>query len=95
MKKNSMITFEDGTKYVLLDESFVNDIKYFFAVEVNKENENPTTNYEVFEEVIEDGEKYLDFLDECDFKQALLLDFTNNYMNEVTDILDGNKNIDE
>lgn len=58
-------------------------------------NFNPTDVTSQFEEVIEDGEKYLDFLDECDFKQALLLDFTNNYMNEVTDILDNNKNIDE
>ena len=95
MKKNSMITLEDGTKYVLLDESIVNDKKYFFAVEINKENEFPTTKYEVLEEVIENDEKYLDFLDECDFKQALLLDFTNNYMNEVVDIIDGKNDINE
>ena len=91
MEKDTIVTLEDGLLYALLDETELDGSKYFFAVKLDK-NENPTTEYEVFEEEEEDGEIYMSLLDESDFKQAILVDFTNNYMNVVADLMESVEN---
>lgn len=91
MEKDTIVTLEDGSLYALLDETELDGSKYFFAVKLDK-NENPTTEYEVFEEEEEDGEIYMSLLDESDFKQAVLVDFTNNYMNVVADLMESVEN---
>ena len=88
MEKDTMITLEDGLTYVLLDETEINEKKYFFAVKIDSETQNPTTEYEVFEEEIEDGESYMITLEDGDFKQAILIDFTNNYMHMVGELME-------
>lgn len=88
MEKDTIITLEDETQYVLLDETVVEGTKYFFAVKLDKKTGNPTTEYEVFEEEVEDGETYMTNLEESDFKQAILIDFTNNYMHMVGDLME-------
>lgn len=91
MKKDTIITLEDNTKYALLDETEIDGGKYFIAVKLDK-NENPTTEYEVFEEDIEDGETYMGVLEEGDYKQAILVDFTNNYMHMVGELMESMDN---
>lgn len=86
MEKNMIITLDDDTSYALLDETTLKNKKYFFAVKLD-ENSNPTTMYEVFQEDYEDGEYFINTLDESNYKQALLLDFTNNYMKKVGDLI--------
>lgn len=93
MEKDTMITLEDGQSYVLLDETEINEKKYFFAVKIDNETQNPTTEYEVFEEEIEDGDTYMVTLDDGDFKQAILIDFTNNYMHMVGEVMSESDNI--
>ena len=88
MEKDTMITLEDGATYVLLDETEINEKKYFFAVKIDNETQNPTTEYEVFEEEVEDGDTYMVTLDDGDFKQAILIDFTNNYMHMVGELME-------
>lgn len=88
MEKDTMITLEDGETYVLLDETEIEENKYFFAVKIDKETTNPTTEYEIFEEEIEDGESYMVTLDEGPLKQAILIDFTNNYMHAVGELVE-------
>lgn len=88
MEKDTMITLEDGETYVLLDETEINEKKYFFAVKIDNETQNPTTEYEVFEEEVEDGETYMVTLEDGDFKQAILIDFTNNYMHMVGELME-------
>lgn len=88
MEKETMITLEDDTTYVLLDETEIDGKKYFFAVRVDNETHNPTTEYEVFEEEIEDGESYMYALEEGPDKQAILIDFTNNYMHAVGELME-------
>ncbi len=88
MEKDTMITLDDDTMYVLLDETEIEGTKYFFAVKVDSETKNPTTEYEIFEEEVEDGDTYMSALDESDFKQAVLIDFTNNYMKMAGNIVD-------
>lgn len=88
MEKETLITLDDNTEYALLDETTIDDTKYFFAVRIDPTTKNPTTEYEVFEEEVDGEEIYMNAIDESDFKQAILLDFTNNYMNTVMDIMD-------
>ena len=41
MEKDTMITLEDNSTYVLLDETEINAKKYFFAVKVDNETGKP------------------------------------------------------
>lgn len=88
MEKDTIITLEDNTMYALLDDTEIEGKKYFFAVKLDNKTENPTTEYEVFEEEVEGEDVYMSILDESDYKQAILIDFTNNYMNMVGDLME-------
>ena len=83
MEKDTIITLDDNTEYALLDETKLDGKKYFFAVLIDKDNGNPTTTYEVFEEEIDGDDVYMNTLEESDFKQAVLVEFTNNYMKSI------------
>lgn len=89
MEKENIIVLDDDSKYMLLDEIKIEESKFFFAVKLNK-NDEPTTQYEVFKEVVEEGEIYIDILDDSNYKQALLIDFTNNYMNKIGELMENN-----
>ena len=65
-----------------------NRFKPIYIDRINAGILNPTTEYEVFEEEIEDGDTYMTTLDEGDFKQAILIDFTNNYMHMVGELME-------
>lgn len=54
MGVDEIITLEDGKEYILLLSTVEEGEKYFLAVEAL--NEMPTDNYEIFKEVVEDGE---------------------------------------
>lgn len=82
MEKDTIITLEDNSVYVLLDETKIEDEKYFFAVKLD-ENNNPTTEYEVFKCEEDDGEIYMDTLEDEILKQSILVDFTNNFIKEI------------
>ena len=61
MEKENIIILDDDSKYMLLDETKIEESKFFFAVRLN-DNDTPSTQYEVFKEVTEDGELYIDIL---------------------------------
>ena len=92
MEKDTIITLEDGTMYALLDETEIENNKYFFAVKLDNKTENPTTEYEVFVEETEGDDVYMSALEESDYKQAILIDFTNNYMHMVGDLMESSEN---
>ena len=85
MEKDTIITLDDNSIYALLDETTIDEKKYFFAVKLDNKN-NPTTEYEIFECVIENGETYMDILEDDNFKESILVDFTNNYIKMVENI---------
>ena len=87
MEKDTIITLEDNEKYVLLDKVELENANYFLALKLT-EDEQPTKEYEIFEEEIEDGESYMITLEDGDFKQAILIDFTNNYMHMVGELVE-------
>ena len=85
MEKDTIITLDDNTTYALLDETIIDNKKYFFALKLD-ENNNPTTEYEIFENEEEDGEIYMNVLENEDLKQSIMVEFTNNYMNLIEEI---------
>ena len=78
MEKDTIITLEDNEKYVLLDEVKIDDLKYFLALRLT-EDEQPTRDYEIFEEEIEDGDSYMTIVDDQNLKESLMVNFTLNY----------------
>ena len=92
MEKDTIITLEDNEQYALLDKTIIDGRNFFFAVRVDDKTGNPTTDYEVFEEEKEGEDIYMNTLDEGEFKQAILIDFTNNYMNMVGELMDESEN---
>ena len=92
MEKDTIITLDDNTKYALLDETEIDGTNYFFGVKLDNETENPTTEYEIFEEEIEDGDTYMSALEESDIKQSVLVNFTNNYMYMIGEMMENKEN---
>ena len=71
--------------YVLLDETLLNNTKYYFGLRIN-EKEEPTNNYLFFEETKLDNDTFLSPIDEeDDMKGILLTAFTVNYLDKVYD----------
>ena len=88
--KDNIISLENGVNYAILDETTVEGRTFCFGVKVD-ENENPLDSYEIFEEITEDNDTYLDRLEDGDLKKAILVDFTNNYMNDVVELMEDNE----
>jgi len=78
MEKDTIITLEDNEKFVLLDKVELENANYFLALKLN-EDEQPTKEYEIFEEEIEDGDSYMTIVEDPTLKEALMVNFTLNY----------------
>lgn len=86
MEKDTIITLDDNSMYALLDKTKINGKTYFFAIKLNNETQTPTSEYEIFEEEQENGETYINFLEDDEFKQSILVDFTNKYIKAVEEV---------
>ena len=84
MDINTIITLEDNSKYVLLDKITKNKKKYFFAIKLDEED-NPTTDYEIFELEKNDKDTFMNILEDNELKENIFLEFTNNYINMKED----------
>lgn len=91
MEKDTIITLEDNTMYALLEDTIIDNKKYFFAVKLDNKTKNPTTFYEIFESETEDGETYMNTLEDENLKQSIMIDFTNNYINSVNELIEESK----
>ena len=85
MEKDTIITLEDNETYALLDETIIDNKKYFFAVKLDKNN-NPTTSYEIFELENIDNETYMNTVEDDILKETIMLDFSNNYIKNIKEI---------
>ena len=77
MGVDEIITLEDGKEFILLSESDQDGYKYFLAVE--SINNEPTDNYELFKEVIENGELSVEEVDNKLLQEQLIDDFEKQY----------------
>jgi len=78
MDKDTIITLEDNEKFLLLDKVELENANYFLALKLT-EDEQPTKQYEIFEEEIEDGDSYMSIVEDKALKEALMVNFTLNY----------------
>ena len=81
---DKIVELENNKSYVLLDESILNDSKYYFALRLN-ENEEPTNNYLFFEELKDDDNIFLSPILDDELKKLLLTSFTINFLDKVYD----------
>lgn len=54
----NIVTLDNGTEYLLLEELKKNDTRYIYSVRV-LEDETPTDEFIIYEAIVNDGEEYL------------------------------------
>lgn len=86
MEKDTLITLDDNTEYALLDETTLDNKKYFFAIKVDNKTKEPTDEYEIFIEEKDNNDIYMDIITDDTLKESLMVEFTNNYMNMIKDL---------
>ena len=80
MGVDEIITLDDGKEYILLMESTRENGKYFLAVEA--ENGNPTENFEIFKEIVENDEFSVEEVDDDKLKEQLIDEFDYQFETE-------------
>lgn len=75
MKIDDIISLENGKDYGLLLESVIDDVRYFLAVLVDRE-EKPLDEYIVLEEVVEDDETYVQKINDPLILNQLMEDYS-------------------
>lgn len=81
---DKIVELENNRNYVILDETLLNDTKYYFGVRLN-DKEEPTNNYLFFEESIDNDNTYLTPIEDNNIKSVLLTSFTINFLEKVYD----------
>ena len=81
---DKIVELENDNSYVLLDETLLNNVKYYFGLRLD-ENEEPTNNYLFFEETKEGNDTFLAPVEDEDEKKLLVTAFTVNFLDKVYD----------
>lgn len=81
---NKIVTLENNRDYVLLDETLLNNIKYYFGLRLNQ-NEEPTNYYLFFEETKDGEETFLAPVEDDNEKKLLVTAFTVNFLDRIYD----------
>lgn len=89
MKKGDLITLEDNEKYLLLMDTELEGKKFFYANMVD-ENNNPTSEYEIFEEINEEDGTYMELVEDAEARELLINVFTADLVEIASDIENGN-----
>lgn len=81
---DKIVELENNKSYVILDETLLNNIKYYFGLRLN-DNEEPTNNYLFFEGFKEGNDTFLTPIEDEDMKGLLLTAFTVNFVGKAYD----------
>ncbi len=81
MEIEDIITLEDNLEYLILDKTIINNEKYLYCVEIDKE-EKPTTNYNYLKEIDVNNELYIEEVKDEKMLEMLINVFTNNYLSD-------------
>ena len=81
---DKIVELSNNKSYVILEETVLNDNKYYLGLKLNK-SEEPTNNYLFFEESINNDNTYLTPIEDEDVKSVLLTSFTMNFLEKVYD----------
>ena len=82
MEKDTVITLDDNSEYLLLENKIIDNKEYFLAVKLG-ENEEPTKEYEFFEVEKEDNDNYINTLDDENKKNELIEEFAKKIETEL------------
>ena len=88
MKKGDLITLDDNEKYLLLMNTELEGKKFFYANKVDEQN-NTTSEYEIFEEVVEEDGTYMELVEDAEVKELLVNVFTADLVQLASDIEKG------
>ena len=94
MKKGQIITLDDNSKYLLLMDTNQEGHKFFYANKLT-EDEKTTAEYEIFEEVVENGETFMDLVLDEDIKEYLNTVFTTDLLETALEIEKGKINLED
>ena len=83
MGVDEIITLDDGKEYILLFESVDGNDKYFLGVEAI--NNEPSDHYEVFKQIFENNEYYVEEVEDQELLEKLLDDFEEKFDNEAVE----------
>ena len=81
---DKIVELEDNKSYVLLDETLLNNIKFYFGLRLD-EKEEPTNNYLFFEEMKEGSDTFLAPVEDEEEKKLLVTAFTVNFLDKAYD----------
>ena len=81
---DKIVELENNKSYVLLDETILDNVKYYFGLRLDAKEE-PTNNYLFFEESKEGVDTFLTPIVDEDMKGLLLTAFTVNFLDKVYD----------
>ena len=70
----NIVTLDNGTEYLLLEELTKNDTRYIYSVRV-LEDETATDEYLIYEAIINDGEEFLKVVDDRELYDQLIEEF--------------------
>lgn len=82
---DQIVELEDNRSYVILDKVDLEGRIFYYALRLN-EKEEPTNNYLFFEELKENGETFLNKVEDKDEKFILLNAFAINYADMAYDL---------
>jgi len=80
MKIDTIIDLDNNKHYLLLDETMVEDKKYFYAVGIKEDLSAPTEEYVFIEEVRKNDKLYAKMVNDDTLKLFLTTIFTKNYL---------------
>ncbi len=81
---DKIVELDDNKKYVMLEEQTLDNVKYYFGLRLD-ENEEPTNHYLFFEETVDGEDIYLLPIEDEQMKGLLLTSFTTGYLDKVYD----------
>lgn len=84
MNIEDIITLEDNKEYIILDIVEINQEKYLYCVGIDKD-ERPTDEYKYFKEVVENGDTFLEKVEDEKVLKTIITLFTNDYLNDSID----------
>ena len=89
MKVDTIITLSNNSKYLLIDETSIEDKNYFYAIGVKDDLETVTGEYIFVEEIQRDNKTFIKKVEDKQIKDFLLTIFTKNYIEYVEKIKNG------
>ena len=81
---DKIVELENNYSYLILDETLLNNKKFYFGLRLDK-NEEPTNNYLFFEELKEVNDIFLIPIYNKEMIDLLLTTFTINFIGKVYD----------